>query len=274
LAQAFSRQCPRQKRIGLVRQLRVAAPAELMGNVSCVSCTKKCSREAGRFINDACELDLEGAEYLKKGCFTKILGLDFDLTLTTERVYGMRDFDRLTSLFGGDERIGLLSFFLNRVRKAGCGVFIISWNNRKIISEALEGIGLMDFVECILDRRWVTQYGGFKMGKGRLMKAMLRRVGVSADDAVFVDDVLEILSHMPCWTHHVAEEQGMTPLDLSVVSELLQLGPECAPGGDDRVVQEGVCQSAQDLAIPDFATQIRIEALPLPYPRERSDALV
>jgi len=246
-----------------------------MGNSSC---SRACSRAAGlpEPAPGGGEPDLdEGAAHLRKGCFTHLLGLDFDLTITTERVYGMRNFDRLPSLFGGHDRLDLLRGFLHRVRNAGCGVLVVSWNFTNIISEALEGVGLAHLVDSIFDRRWVQRFGGFKKGKGRLMRALLLQLGLNADSAVFVDDVPEILSHMPCGTRHVAEEQGMTAVDIDAVYELLQLKPKSADNievqrrlaaldVESRPLQPGPL-GASGGACPPLAKQMDIAALPLPY---------
>eukprot|EP00662_Eupelagonemidae_sp_cell21_P042524 gene42524-60703_t len=168
-----------------------------------------------------------------------LLAVDFDLTLTMERVYGRRDFGRVPSLFGGPRRAAALATFLAAARGGGCRVVVASWNfadehapQNVLVSFSWFPVllGLLRYVDAVYDRTDVDPRGGHRRGKAALMRELCAAASVELPDgAVFVDDHADALDGMPCRTHHVAGESGMTDADIAAVCALLRVDAPVAP---------------------------------------------
>lgn len=60
-----------------------------------------------------------------------LVGIDFDLTLSAQRVFGDKDFDRFDEfLFGGTARIQKMKDVIQRFHAKGFVFLIASWNFR------------------------------------------------------------------------------------------------------------------------------------------------
>ena len=123
----------------------------------------------------------------------RLAAFDFDLTLSSFRVYGRRDFSNLLMLFGGKERIDLLKEFFAFLDHHGVRIVIISWNFEGIISEALSALGLISHVHSIYDRRAMIINGGYEKGKHNIIEGLCRDWNLSRENVVLIDDSIEVL---------------------------------------------------------------------------------
>lgn len=186
---------------------------------------------------------------------SKVLVSDFDLTITSQRIYGRRDFAHLPKLFGGQERINLLHRFFEHLKSHGVVIFIASWNFDTFIRESLSkvhihhGPPLCSFIDGVLDRPHVEANGGFEHGKQNLVAQLIQENSLNAANVVVVDDTDEHLEGMsvPCKTLQVPGTEGMSIADMQAVCNLLGLPdlPAEDKGGSKGAVMEGVAHPTQ-----------------------------
>mmetsp|Transcript_19991 Transcript_19991/g.44427 ORF Transcript_19991/g.44427 Transcript_19991/m.44427 type:complete len:185 (+) Transcript_19991:51-605(+) len=131
---------------------------------------------------------------------TKLLALDFDLTLTVIQVNETTAVSDSVAIFGGKDRLDLLRSFLASLTENGVEVVVVSWNLRRFIRPALACAGLLPYISDIFDRPQVDSYspGRGAEGKSLLMSSLLADRSVEVSDAVFVDDKSEVGLGMPC----------------------------------------------------------------------------
>lgn len=155
---------------------------------------------------------------------SRMIGFDFDLTLSCLRVYGRTHFDRLESLFGGPDRIELLRrFFAFLTDRDAVRIVVVSWNAEDVISEALERLGLRRYVHSIYDRRRMIERGGYRTGKGSILHELRTEWNLRDDDVVFVDDCREVFDSMDCRTVWVQGKAGMTIVSMKLAANKLGL---------------------------------------------------
>mmetsp|Transcript_127753 Transcript_127753/g.238806 ORF Transcript_127753/g.238806 Transcript_127753/m.238806 type:complete len:196 (+) Transcript_127753:47-634(+) len=195
-----------------------------MGNAvsNCSSPTlEKCQK-----LETADLFGLADSEWLEtaRGLCTKVLGMDFDLTLTTEPIHASIDATWMHQMFGGQPRVDALREFMRLLRNRGVQIIIISWNASSIIKSALEAVGLLSFIDHIYDRSLLEQKGDRERSKALVMQEIILRLGGPASvRAVFVDSNAAQLSTIPCAKHCVEGKQGMTQADIKAVCKLLQM---------------------------------------------------
>ena len=150
---------------------------------------------------------------------------DFDLTLSSHRVYGRRDFDLIPMLFGGEKRIALLQkFFSFLVLNHNVRIIVVSWNYKEIILEALQQVGLASYVYTVFDRPHLIRHGGYKDGKRNIVQAVIcQEWNTDPDRVVFVDDSQEVLQDMLCPTVWVKEKAGLELSEMKTVARILVL---------------------------------------------------
>jgi len=106
----------------------------------------------------------------------KLLVLDFDLTLSTQRVFGTRDFDNLYELFGGYERVQLLKKLFLLLHANNIGIIIISTSFQETILAALINLGLKEYFNGVIDRRSLISYGNMHRGKHEIVKIISKNI--------------------------------------------------------------------------------------------------
>ena len=159
----------------------------------------------------------------------RMVCFDFDLTLSSHRVYGRRDFDRLVSmLFGGEKRVSLLrEFFSFLSLEHNVRIVVISWNFEDIILDALEAVGLSTYVHKVFDRPHLIAHGGYQIGKRNIVEGLCKTWSFSSDQVVFVDDSAEVLRDMSCHTVWVQTGKGIQLREMKRISNALGLVFHC-----------------------------------------------
>lgn len=178
----------------------------------------------------------------------RLVGFDFDLTLTSRRVYGRRDFYRGIEgyLFGGSKRVQMLRRHLQGLKSHNCTLYVITWNFADIVQECLDYVGLLNLFEGVFDRPVVERNGGYRDGKRALMQKFgmnkwRESQGSGILCALFVDDSIEIVQNFQellsgqvrvrneenmdiaaCRIHHV-QTRGITEQDFEQIYHLLEL---------------------------------------------------
>mmetsp|Transcript_104813 Transcript_104813/g.224015 ORF Transcript_104813/g.224015 Transcript_104813/m.224015 type:complete len:218 (+) Transcript_104813:152-805(+) len=161
--------------------------------------------------------------------YTRLLALDFELVLSTSKVTADDRAGQMMMLFGGQKRVDALRAFLMAVKHKDCFVVVVSWKSRKIITRALEAIGLLALVDAIYDEKALKVKGPWDSAKASLVKELLAQLDIKDDRAVFMDGDIGSSQGMPCARLCAESKKGMKQADMEAICALLRV-PLAKPG--------------------------------------------
>ncbi|ETO24385.1 hypothetical protein RFI_12773 [Reticulomyxa filosa] len=150
----------------------------------------------------------------------KLIGFDFDLTLTSFRIFGeKKDFENGEELMGGKYRVEALKKLLKYLKfKKNCWLIAISWNHASVMKQFLTqpSIQMLDLFDKIYDRKFVQAFGGYVEGKGKLLQYMCNVNKLALSQVLFIDDSQEILQkiHPDISTKWIKGEHGIQKKDI------------------------------------------------------------
>ena len=164
----------------------------------------------------------------KKG-YTHLIAFDFDQTLSCVQVFNGSN-RSAQDLFGGRYRVELIEKFLKYLKSESSKngdkyrIIIISYNFTNIITARLKELKLLGYFEKIYDRYHVNKHGGYKKGKGNLLRLLSQKWNVNFErNALIIDDCDDVIWNCHCQTVHVSNFRGMNKYEMEQICRKFNL---------------------------------------------------
>lgn len=161
--------------------------------------------------------------------YTHLIAFDFDQTLSCVQVFNGNNRSAI-DLFGGKYRVELIEKFLKYLQSESVKngfkyrIIIITYNFRNIVSQRLKELGLFGYFEQIYDRHDVNQHGGYKKGKGNLLRVLSTKWNVNfKQNTLLIDDCDDVIWNCHCQTVHVSNFRGMNKYEMTQICHKFKL---------------------------------------------------
>lgn len=161
--------------------------------------------------------------------YTHLIAFDFDQTLSSVQVYNGSNRTGV-DLFGGKYRVELIDKFLKYLKsesiKNGYNfrIIIITYNFRNVVVQRLKELNLVHYFQKIYDRHDVNHHGGFKKGKGNLLRVLSTKWNVNfTENTLIIDDCDDVIWNCHCQTVHVSNYRGMNKSEMQQVCNKFKL---------------------------------------------------